>query len=193
MRIVVVSNVSLDGVTQGYGLPEEDTRGGFAHGGWGRPYGDEVMAAEMGVGDGGGDHAVLFGRRTYEVMAGCWPKQTDGNPFTAYFDATQKYVVSATLGDELPWKNSTRLAGLDDVRRLKEQPGGALTVLGSSVLVQSLLAARLVDEFLISIHPLVLGGGRRLFADDGVPAELELVRCVPTTTGVVIASYRLRG
>jgi dihydrofolate reductase len=190
MRIVVTNHVTLDGVMQAPGRPDEDPRDGFEHGGWEPPYGDEVMGSKMaeGMARTGG---LLLGRRTYLDFAGFWPKQRD-NPFTPVLDRAQKYVASRTLTEPLPWANSTLLKGdaTEAVAALKEQPGGDLVVLGSGMLVRSLMRAGLVDEWLLTIHPLVLGSGRRLFADGGPYAALELVDATPTTTGVVIATYR---
>jgi dihydrofolate reductase len=190
MRLVVFNHLTLDGVMQAPGRPDEDTRGGFAHGGWALPYNDPVMGRVVGeaMAQGG---ALLLGRRTYEDFAGYWPYQTD-NPFTPVLDNTQKYVASTTLKEPLPWRNSTLLDGdaADAVAKLKEQPGKDLVVLGSGALVKSLLQRDLIDELLLTIHPLILGSGRRLFPDGGPPATLRLVDSEPTTTGVVIARYR---
>jgi dihydrofolate reductase len=188
-KVTVVNHVTLDGVMQSPSGPDEDRRGGFERGGWAAPYGDEVMGRVMGehmAARAGG--ALLFGRRTYEHMASFWPHQTDGNPFTEVLNARQKYVASNTLKDPLPWQNSTVLSGdaVDAVPGLDTD----LAVLGSGVLVQSLLRADLVDEFLLTIHPIVLGSGQRLFPDGGAPATLRLADTVTTTTGVVIATYR---
>jgi dihydrofolate reductase len=138
---------------------------------------------------GGG--ALLLGRRTYEDFAAFWPHQKD-NPFTEVLDNVQKYVASTTLEEPLPWRNSTLLAGdaAEAVAKLKQQPGKDLAVLGSGELVQSLMQHDLVDEYVLMIHPLVLGSGRRLFADGGAFAALRLVDSKPTTTGVVIATYQ---
>jgi dihydrofolate reductase len=134
---------------------------------------------------------LLFGRTTYEDFFSVWPNRTD-NPFTQVLDNTQKYVASTTLTETLPWKNSTLLKGdvADAVARLKEQPGKDIVVLGSGELVRSLMRRNLVDEYVLLIHPLVLGSGRRLFADDGAFAALRLVNAQTTTRGVVIATYR---
>jgi len=189
-KIVAVENLSLDGVMQAPGRADEDPRGGFAHGGWAAPYNDQVKGQVMGKGMAQAG-PLLFGRKTYEDFFKVWPHRKD-NPFTDVLDNTQKYVASTTLTEPLPWKNSTLLAGdtLDAIARLKEQPGKDIVVLGSGVLVQSLMRRGLVDEFVLLIHPLVLGSGRRLFADDGALAALTLVEAQPTTTGVVIATYR---
>jgi dihydrofolate reductase len=194
MRTLTVFNsVTLDGVTQAPGRPDEDTRGGFGHGGWAAPYGDEVMgrvAAEGMAGPG----SLLLGRRTYEDFHGFWPRQTD-NPFTEALDNTRKYVASTTLTEPLGWRNSVLLAGdaAEAVAALKEEPGEDLTVLGSGQLVQALRRRDLVDRYVLLIHPLVLGSGRRLFPDGAPEAALRLVDSVPTTTGVLIATYRPAG
>jgi dihydrofolate reductase len=187
-RVVVVNHLTLDGVMQAPGRPDEDRRGGFEHGGWSPPYGDEVMGSFMGerMGKGG---ALLLGRRTYEDFASFWPHQKD-NPYTAVLNDARKYVASRTLSEPLAWSNSTLLKGdaAEAVARLKES-GEDLAVLGSGALVQALMRRDLIDEFVLTIHPLVLGTGRRLFADGGAFAALKLVESVTTTTGVVIAVY----
>jgi dihydrofolate reductase len=189
-RVVVTNHVTLDGVMQAPGRPDEDRRGGFEHGGWAVPRNDEVMGRVMaeGMAQGG---PLLLGRRTYESFYAFWPHQKD-NPFTAVLDNAQKYVASTTLREPLPWRNSTLLQGdvAAAVARLREQPGKDIGVLGSGELVQSLMREGLVDEYLLMIHPLVLGSGRRLFPDDGPSVALRLVDSVTTTTGVVIARYR---
>ena len=187
-KVVVVNNLTLDGVMQAPGRPDEDRRGGFAHGGWARPRGDSVAEAFGGIAEAGG---LLFGRRTYEDFFSFWPNQTD-NPFTPVLNNTQKYVASTTLEEPLPWSNSTLLKGdaAEAVASLKEQPGKDLVVLGSGVLVQSLMRRNLVDEYVLLIHPLVLGTGRRLFAEGSPTTALRLVDSVATTTGVVIATYQ---
>lgn len=189
-KVIVVNNLTLDGVMQAPGRPDEDRRGGFAHGGWAVPYNDPVMGRLMAerMADGG---ALLFGRRTYEDFAAFWPKQTD-NPFTAVLNERQKYVASTTLTAPLPWENSTLLAGdaADAVAALKAQPGDNLGILGSGAFCRSLMRRGLIDEYLLLIHPLILGSGQRLFPDEGALAALQLVNSVTTTTGVLIATYR---
>jgi dihydrofolate reductase len=189
MQLTVINHVTLDGVMQGPGRPDEDTRDGFAHGGWAVPYNDEVMGRVMGEGMAR-TAGLLLGRRTYEDFAGFWPRQQD-NPYTRMLDETQKYVVSTTLAEPLPWQNSTLLRGdaVEAVGRLKEQPGGDLAILGSGALIRSLLPHGLIDRFTLMINPLVLGSGRRLFDGGGVPAPLRLVDSTTTTTGVIIATY----
>ena len=188
-KVVVLQNLTLDGVMQGPGRPDEDTRDGFPHGGWAGPYNDAVKGQAMGEGMSRGAD-LLFGRRTYEDFFAVWPKRTD-NPFTPVLDAARKYVASRTLKDPLPWQNSVLLQGdaADAVARLKKEDGLDLLVMGSGVLAESLRRRGLVDQYILMIHPLVLGTGRRLFAD-GATSSLTLVKSVPTTTGVVIATYR---
>ena len=187
-RLVVLESITLDGVMQAPGRQDEDTRGGFTHGGWAGPYNDPVLAREMGAGMSRGAD-LLFGRRTYEDFYQVWHGRTD-NPFSPVLDGSTKYVASTTLKSPLVWPNSTLLEGnaMDAVARLKQTPGLDLLVMGSGVLVESLLYCNLVDQFLLLIHPLVLGTGRRLFDDAGF-TKLRLVRSVPTTTGVIIATY----
>jgi dihydrofolate reductase len=189
-KITVVNNVTLDGVMQAPGRPDEDTRGGFAHGGWAQPYNDEVMGRVMGEGMSRRG-ALLFGRRTYEDFFKVWPNQKD-NPFTPVLSNTQKYVASTTLEEPLPWVNSTLLKGdaVEAVAKLKAEPGDDLLILGSGELIRSLMRRKLIDEFILLVFPLLLGSGRRLFADDGALAALRLVDSVTTTKGVIIATYR---
>src|ERR1700680_3476129 len=183
-------NLTLDGVMQAPGRPDEDSRGGFAHGGWAVPYADAEMgkmAAESMATTG----ALLFGRRTYEDFYSVWPNRTDGNPFTAVLTNTRKYVASTTLVESLPWVNSTLLNGdaATAVATLKEQPGKDLVILGSGELVKSLMRRNLIDLYVLQIHPLLLGAGRRLFCDDGSSPSLRLVDSKTSTTGVIIATY----
>jgi dihydrofolate reductase len=186
----IVESVTLDGVMQAPGGKDEDTRGGFEHGGWAQPYNDEVIGREMGQGMGKSE--LLFGRRTYEQFASFWPNAPKPNPFSDVLAKTRKYVASRTLEEPLPWENSTLLEGdaCDAVARLKEQPGDDLVILGSGELVRSLMGRGLIDEYTLLIHPLVLGSGRRLFADDGSSASLRLVKSVESTKGVLINTYR---
>jgi dihydrofolate reductase len=194
-NVVVFENVTLDGVMQAPGRPDEDPRGGFAHGGWAdlqvrNPQADPVLGSVVAA-SMANTGALLLGQRTYQDFYGYWPNQTD-NPFTEMLDNTQKYVASTTLKEPLPWRNSTLLEGdaTHAVASLRRQPGKDLVVLGSGELVQSLMRANLVDRYVLLIHPLVLGSGRRLFPDGGAFAALRLVDAKPTTTGVVIATYR---
>jgi dihydrofolate reductase len=175
-RVVVFESVTLDGVMQAPARADEDTRDGFEHGGWATPYSDPVMgqvAAESMT----STEALLFGRRTDEDFFAVWPNRPEPNPFTAVLNNTLKYVASTTLKEPLPWMNSALLDGdaADVVARLKEQPGKNLVVLGSGALVQSLMRRDLIDEYILLIHPLVLGSGRRLFADASPASRLRLV------------------
>lgn len=190
-RVVVFTSLSLDGVMQAPGRPDEDRRGGFEHGGWATPYADPVIGSVAAEGMSKGAE-LLFGRRTYQDFAAIWPSMPEPNPFTAVLNNSQKYVASTTLKEPLPWINSTLLkgdAGLA-VARLKQEPGNDLVVLGSGELVQSLMRHNLVDEYVLLIHPLILGSGRRLFTDGSAYSALRLVDTKTATTGVVIATYQ---
>jgi dihydrofolate reductase len=189
-NISATLNISMDGVIQGPGRPDEDTRGGFDRGGWALPYNDEVMAQRMGEGMASSG-TMLFGRRTYEDFYGYWPRQTD-NPFTPYLNQATKYVVSSTLSEPLPWQNSILLPGdpAASVADLKSQSGPDLGIVGSAQLVRSLLAANLIDRYVLLIHPLVLGQGRRLFDERGPGVDFDLVDSVITSKGVIIATYQ---
>jgi dihydrofolate reductase len=188
-KIIVTSNLSLDGVMQAPGRPDEDTRDGFDRGGWGSPYNDAVMGAKMGEGMAR-PGSLLLGRRTYQDFFRVWPNRSD-NPYTEVLDKTQKYVASRTLREPLPWRNSTLLKGdaADAVSELKDDLSGDLAILGSGNLIQSLRRRHLIDTYVLLIYPLVLGSGRRLFPDGTTPEELRLTDSVTTTTGVVIATY----
>jgi dihydrofolate reductase len=188
-RVAVINHVTLDGVMQGPGRPDEDTRGGFEHGGWAVANNDDVIGAALGerMAESGG---LLLGRRSYDDMLGYW--NTQDSPFKDALNMAPKYVASRTLREPLPWPNSTLLDGdvVDVVAELKKQPGKDLQIMGSGELIQSLLAAGLIDEYLLMIHPLVLGSGRRLFPDDGAAHSLRLVDSKTATTGVLIATYQ---
>jgi dihydrofolate reductase len=190
-KVVVFTSLTLDGVMQAPGRPDEDRRGGFGHGGWATPYADPVLGSVAGE-SMATTGALLFGRRTYEDFYAYWPHQPEPNPFTAVLNNTRKYVASRTLEEPLRWRNSTLLKGdaAEAVAALREQPGKDVVVLGSGVLVQSLMRRDLVDEYVLLIHPLVLGTGRRLFAEGSPTAALRLVDTKTTTTGVVVATYR---
>ncbi|GAA4912533.1 dihydrofolate reductase [Stackebrandtia albiflava] len=189
-RIVVVNHLTLDGVMQGPGRPDEDTRDGFRHGGWAATRQDDVMNARLGRGMAECG-ALLLGRRTYLDFAGYWPRQRE-NPYTEVLDRTEKYVVSTTLRDPLPWRNSVLLPGdpVESVAELRAGPGDDVCVMGSGELVRALLRHDLIDEMLLMIHPLILGTGRRLFDDSLDVSAMTLVEAVPTTTGVLLATYR---
>ena len=193
MRIVVSEFISLDGVVQAPGGPEEDTDGGFAHGGWSHPFFDPEVMGRAFDETLGRAAALLFGRRTWQTMAAAWPERA-GDPFADRMNAIPKYVVSSTLGeDELTWANTTRIAGEEAVARiggLRELDGGDLLVLGSPTLVRTLLGEGLVDELRLMIEPVILGGGKTIFADDGALRTLELLSAETTATGVQVCSYR---
>jgi len=193
-RISTFTHVTLDGVMQAPGRPDEDTRGGFGYGGWEVRYADEVMAGVAAEGMAR-EGAMLFGRRTYEDFFGFWPNAPQPNPFTEVLNRTHKYVASRTLTEPLPWENSTLLKGDagESVAEVKRTSDLDLVILGSGDLIRSLIPDGLIDEFVVLIHPLVLGTGTRLFEDGGPPATFELVDSKPTTTGVIIATYRPAG
>ncbi|MGW7520206.1 dihydrofolate reductase family protein [Streptomyces sp. NPDC054796] len=193
MRIVITEFMSLDGVVQAPGGPEEDTDGGFAHGGWSHPFFDpEVMGGAFDDALSGAE-ALLFGRRTWTSMAAAWPERA-GDPFADRMNAIPKYVVSRTLGDdELTWHNTTRIPGEEAVARVRElraAEGGDLLVMGSPTLARTLLSEDLADELRLMIEPVLLGGGKRLFPDDGGLRTLTLVSTAVSATGVHVCTYR---
>ncbi len=196
MRIILSDFMSLDGVVQAPGGAEEDTEGGFRHGGWSMPFFDpDAMGPVLGEVMDGTD-ALLFGRRTWQVMAAAWPERA-GDPFADRMNAIQKYVVSRTLTkDDVTW-NNTELLPADDpmgaIRKLREQPGGGMQVMGSASLARQLVADDLVDEYRLMVEPILLGGGKRLFPDDGTARPLELVSTATAGTGVLICAYRPAG
>jgi dihydrofolate reductase len=187
-RVLVVNHITLDGVMQAPARPDEDTRDGFAHGGWAAERNDPRMGAAIGE-RMGEQHVFLLGRRTYEDFAAVWPQRA-GDPYAEALTTTAKYVASRTLREPLPWANSILLPGdaATAVAELKTQPLGTLTIFGSGELVRALMAADLVDEFLLLVHPLVLGSGRRLFGS-GQSRPLRMVDHETTSTGVIIARY----
>lgn len=191
-KVIVTENVTLDGVMQAPGRPDEDTRDGFTDGGWALPFDDRIKAETMGRGMAEAG-ALLLGRRTYEDFYRVWPQRRD-NPFTEFLNGAQKYVASRSLTGSLSWQNSTLVPGdaTHAVAELKQQPGPDLAVLGSGELVAALTSAALVDVFVLLIHPLVLGSGRRLFRGGTLPARLDLASTVATPTGVIIATYDVR-
>ena len=190
-RIVVFNSVTLDGVMQAPGRPDEDTRGGFPYGGWAVPYADPEMgkAAGQSMSTTGG---LLIGRRTYEDFYSVWPNRTD-NPYTEILNNSPKYVASTTLQEPLPWMNSILLKGdiSEAVAMLKVQLEKDLVILGSGELIQTLMKHHLIDQFILLIHPLVLGTGSRLFQDGISLSKYKLIDASPTTTGVVVATYQL--
>jgi dihydrofolate reductase len=189
VRLTATTFLTLDGVVQSPGAPEEDASGGFARGGWLVPYADDDMG-EIVSGWFAQADAFLLGRKTYEIFAGHWPTVPDGNPVAASLNSRPKYVVSATL-DSLTWHNSTLIRGevLAEVGRLKAQPGRELQVHGSGHLVQTLMAGNLIDEYRLWLYPVVVGGGRRLFDVPGLGAAFRLTDTKITSTGVVVLTY----
>ena len=193
-KIVVINHLTLDGVMQSPGRAEEDTRGGFTHGGWGSRYSDqEVLDAVYARVNEGGGLQLLLGRWTYEDMLGYW--NTQDSPFKDGLNNAPKYVASRTLREPLPWPNSTLLTGEagDAIAELKQQAPRDLFVMGSGDLIDTLIHRGLIDEYLLVIHPLLLGRGRRLFSDDVPPAALRLVDSKTTAKGAVIVTYQTLG
>ncbi|KRV50569.1 deaminase [Wenjunlia vitaminophila] len=194
MRIVVSEFISLDGVVQAPGGPQEDTDGGFAHGGWSGPFFDPEVMGPVFNDVMTKAEALLFGRRTWQTMAAAWPERA-GDPFADRMNAIPKYVVSSTLSDaELTWDNTTRIPGEEAVagiRKLRDSDGGDLVVMGSPTLVRALLGEGMVDELRLMIEPVILGGGKTIFPDNGVLRTLELVSTVTSSTGVHVCTYRL--
>ena len=189
-RVVVFTNLTLDGVMQAPALPDEDRRGGFEHGGWATPYA-EMSSSEAGEGIPNFG-ALLFGRRTYENMYDYWPKQT-GNPMTEMLNNMQKYVASRTLQEPLPWINSILLKGdvpeaVSDLKA-KQDEKLDLVIMGSGELIQTLMEHNIIDRYVLLIHPLVLGSGQRLFREESPFATLQLVSAKATPTGVVVSTY----
>lgn len=193
MRIVISEFISLDGVVQAPGGAEEDTDGGFAHGGWSHPFFDPEVVGGAFADTLSKADALLFGRRTWQTMAAAWPERA-GDPFADQMNSIRKYVVSQTLGEaELTWQNTTLIPGgqaLPRLRELHRAEGGDLSVMGSPTLVRTLLREGLVDELRLMRMPVILGGGKTIFPDDGVLRPLELVSTVTGSTGVQVCTYR---
>jgi dihydrofolate reductase len=190
MRIVVINHLTLDGVMQSPGRPDEDTRDGFSHGGWAIPGNDAAMFQAVGermAKPGGG---MLLGRRSYEDMLASW--NAKGGPFKDGLNNTPKYVASCSSATRLEWPNSTLVHGdiPAAVAELKGNSGGNLVIMGSGKLIRSLIPHGLIDEYLLMIHPLVLGSGKRLFEHHGHVARLKLIGSTATTTGVILATYQ---
>jgi dihydrofolate reductase len=191
-KVIVMNGLTLDGVMQSPGRPDEDPRDGFEHGGWGVPYGDETMVAALGERLAeltGGKHAWLFGRRSYEELLTYW--NTQGGPFEDPLNNTHKYVASGNPETRLEWPNSTLLHGdvpaaVADLKQSSETP---LVIMGSGALIGSLMAADLIDAYLLTIAPLVLGTGRRMFPQ-GVHTSLRLTDSTTTSKGVIVATYQ---
>src|SRR3989344_3737151 len=183
-KIIVLSFVSLDGVMQSPGGPEEDTSGGFKYGGWTVPYFDDfagkVMEKQMSE-----RSDLLLGRKTFDIFASYWPEHESNWP--GINDVT-KYVVSKS-GSKLKWKNSVFLKNVEDIKKIKKQSGPDLQVHGSGELIQTLLKHDLVDELWLKIFPITLGGGKRLFAEGAIPAAFRLTESTVSPKGVIIANY----
>lgn len=193
MQIILSDFMSLDGVVQAPGGREEDTDGGFAHGGWSMPYFDMDTMGPAIDSVMAGTEALLFGRRTWQVMAGAWPGRA-GDPFADRMNEIPKYVASRTLTEnDLTWWNTTLLPADDvigAVRELRAREGRGIQVMGSSSLAAQLVEHDLVDEYRLMIEPILLGGGKRLFPGDGRARPLDLVSATTANTGVLICTYR---
>lgn len=195
-KLVVLTFITLDGVMQAPGGPEEDTTGGFKYGGWVAGYWDEFLGGVMGE-QMAEPFDLLLGRKTYEIFAAFWPHVKRDNPdyrIAEKFNSTKKYVASKTL-KKLDWSNSELIKGdtAQEIKMLKEQNGPELQVHGSGNLVQTLLKHDLVDEFRLKIFPITLGTGKRLFADGTIPAGLKLIDSGTSTAGVIVATYERAG
>ena len=194
MKLTMQTFLTLDGVMQAPGGPDEDTDSGFEHGGWSFAFGDEDFGASVVEWMSRGD-AILLGRKTYEIFASYWPLQTEpDNPVAVQLNAQPKYVASTTL-TSVDWNNSTLLGSdvVSEVAKLKERPGGELQVHGSGQLAQTLIDADLVDEYLLYIHPVHLGSGKKLFREGAPARSLKLVDSKTTGAGVIIARYQPDG
>ena len=192
-KIIAITHLTLDGIMQSPGAPQEDPRNGFTHGGWAMPFGDDTLNKVLGELTAG-EFDMLFGRRTYEMLGSFWPYQGD-NPTTRAFNKATKYVVTRTLR-HLDWENSRAIDGNDfvnEVRRLKASDGPVLHIWGSSQLMQTLIAADLIDEYLLWIVPIILGKGKRLFENGVPPRSLRLVKTQSTSTGVLVNTYQPAG
>jgi len=190
-KLAVGTFLTLDGVMQAPGGPQEDTEGGFKHGGWQMPYFDEDSGEIMNK-NIAATEALLLGRKTYQIFAAYWPTAPADDPFGQKFNSIPKYVVSTTL-DKAEWNNSMLIRSNipEEVARLKQQPGsGIISVTGSGKLAQTLMKHNLVDEYVLWINPIVLGSGKRLFENGVAPSNLKLVDSKTTGSGVVILTYQ---
>jgi dihydrofolate reductase len=192
MKTLITEFISLDGVVQAPGAPTEDTDGGFAHGGWSRKYFDPVVMGGTYGELARQSNALLQGRRTYQVSARAWPRRS-GDEFSDWINRVQKYVVSDSLADsDIAWRPTTIIRGDDLVRTvsdLRARPGGYIYLYGSPTLVRSLLAADLVDELLLTIEPIILGGGKTIFAANGKALPFELASTARAATGAQVCRY----
>jgi dihydrofolate reductase len=186
-KIIVLSTITLDGVIQGPGAPDEDVSGGFKYGGWAAPYGDEVsgevMQKEMQPAD------LLLGRKTFKIFEAFWPEHADYWPGV---NEVTKYVLSNTL-EKSDWQNCVFVKSIADIEKLKTSDGADLRIWGSSTLIQQLLQHNLVDEFWLNIHPIILGKGKKLFDDSAMPAAFTLVESTTTPSGVIMVNYKRAG
>jgi len=193
-KLVVLSFLSLDGVMQAPGGPEEDPTGGFKHGGWVAGYFDDFLGKVM-VGQMSKPFDLLLGRKTYEIFAAHWPYvKTEGDPIAAGINKAKKYVASKTL-TKLGWSNSELIKGdvAKEVKKLKEQGGPEIQVHGSGGLIQTLLKHDLVDELWLKIFPITLGRGKRLFAEGTIPVGFKLLEGEISPSGVIVAAYLRAG
>jgi dihydrofolate reductase len=192
-KLVVLSFITLDGVMQAPGGPEEDPTGGFKHGGWAVGYWDDFLGNVMGE-QMSEPFDLLLGRKTYEIFAAHWPYVKGDDPFAARINNAKKYVVSKTLS-KVDWSNSTLIKGdvVSEIKKLKEQNGPELQVHGSGNLMQMLLKHDLIDEFRLKIYPVTLGKGKRLFAEGTIPASFKLLDSKVSTNRVIIATYERAG
>ena len=191
-KIIAITQVTVDGVMQSPGGPEEDSANGFTYGGWAMPHGDDALHQVLDE-TIAGEFDMLLGRRTYEIFGSCWPNHGE-SPIGKAFNKATKYVVTRSL-DPLDWENSQRIDGdvVDELRQLKASEGPALHVWGSSELLQTLIAAKLVDEYRLWVVPVVLGKGKRLFEDGVPPGGLTLIETRSTSKGVILNTYRPAG
>ena len=192
MKTLIMEFISLDGVVQAPGGASEDTDGGFSHGGWSMKYFDPAIMGGMYAELAAKSDALLQGRRTYQVSAAAWPSRS-GDPFTDWINRVQKYVVSDTLTEkDATWNPTTIIRGADFLRTVSElraRPGGYIYVYGSATMVRSLLAADLVDELLLTIEPIVLGGGKTIFAENGKAIPFTLESTAKASTGAQVCRY----
>jgi dihydrofolate reductase len=187
-KIIVLEFISLDGVMQAPGGPEEDTSGGFKYGGWTAPFFDEVSGKEMGK-QMKGQYDLLLGHKTYDIFAGYWPQHPEGWPQA---NKITKYVVSKTLKNPT-WENTVVLKDVKELKKLKSSKGPILQVYGSGILTQTLMEHDLVDEFWLKIFPVTLGTGKRLFDKGTIPASFKLIYSKISPSGVIFASYKRAG